>query len=560
MLPPAPYLPWLLAAALLLTGCLQAATTPDAPSAATATDTTVENTFPWLAAEVEIRATGPDLQATLTPLRTLTAEPPLGARAVVDAMGYLAGPLACYDCLKVLRVARPDPERVAVMFGLSHPFSASSGRWDLHLFDVRGHLAGSQSSWAFPGTMIDLGGPAPEAARAELIPLENPDGYTSFVDGVVVPALGLPRTQVNLRPYKLFWEDFSNGNWSTSNPGGFASLTAPRGRNVFPVGGTMADPRGQTTYTFHFPDGIPATVRFLLTLDVSYTMVRPTADPLSSRYLLPYGNQLAAIRMAPTIVSNELQAGDPQSQAVVEIRVTDWQTLGDALENPLEWDFATALLDEIPRDSEPQNLRFEAPGLLTSPIVRTRVSRDGGTGTPTDPFLWRQTIRNELAAPEGTYYLLMVARDSMAAYPNEFPWVVERSGRTLSPWKDFATYQVVPLQVTTPTNLSPLAELVADRTEIQTGESVQFCPGPGTFDPDGTIVLWEYDYDFNPADPGSFTPEDTRTAADPDQCVDHIFTTFGTPNQIIYTVGMRVTDDGTPPRQGFAWTRITVNP
>lgn len=544
----------------LLLGCAQAPGAPDinAPSAVTST-TVIATPTTLLLADVVFQQNGTDLVATLEPHRQTAAEPPLGTRAIVDAMGYLDGPLACRDCLSIIAIDRPDAERVAVTFGLTHPFPATSGRWDLHLFDVRGHLFGDQTSWGFPDTLVDLGGATPEPARAELV-LENPDGYTSFVDGVVFPSLGKTRTQVNLRPYKLFWEDLTDGNWSTANPAGFADLTAPRGRNVFPVGGTSADPRGQTTYVFHFPNGLPASARFTLALDVSYGMVRSTADPMSSRYLLPWVNQVAPIRITPTILSNDLQAGDTQSNAIIEVRVTDWQSLGDAVEDPLLFDYATAALDEIQYESGPQNLTFAVPGLLTTPIVRTRVSREGGEGTPTDPLLWRQTIRNELGASEGRYYGLLSCRDGLTVFPNALPLVVERDGRSLSGWQDITTYQLFALDVVTPTNLSPHAELLADRTEIVANESVEFCPGPGTFDPDGQIVLWEYDYDFDPGDPSDFQAEDTRTSADPDQCIDHIFTTFGLPNQVIYTVGMRVTDDGVPPRKGYDSIQITVDP
>lgn len=552
------WIPCLLTGSLIL-GCAQSTTDPAGGAVSLPATTVIAAPTTLLLADVVLEQQGTDFVATVEPQRQGVGEPPLGTRALVDAMGYLDGPLACRDCLSIVKIDRPDAERVAVTFAVAHPFAASSGRWDLHLFDVRGHLYGDQATWAFPATQVDLGGPAPEPARAELV-LENPDGYSSFVDGVIFPSLDLTRSQVNLRPYKLFWEDFTDGNWSVANPGGFADLTAPRGRNVFPVGGTVSDPRAQSTYVFHFANGLPASARFTLALDVSYAMVRATADPLSSRYLLPYGNQVAPIRITPSVVSNDLQAGDSQSSAVLEVRITDWQALGDAIEDPELFNFATAGLDEMQYESAPQNLVIEVPGLLAAPITRTRVSREGGEGTPADPLLWRQTLRNELGASEGRYYGLLSSRDSLTVFPTSLPLVVERDGRTVSGWQDITTYQVFQLDVAVPTNLSPQAELLADRTEIVANESVEFCPGPGTMDPDGEIVLWEYDYDFNPADPGDFQAEDTRTSADPDPCVDHVFTTFGLPNQIIFTVGMRVTDDGVPPRRGYDWVQITVDP
>lgn len=547
---------------IVLAGCQQGGGTapalPPLPDAEYSQGQQSGLPVPFLAAELVLSEGPMGLTASLEPLRSATAPPPLGTRALVDAMGYLAGPLACYDCVRVTGISRLAPDTVGVTVAVRHPFPASSGRFDLHLFDVRGHLAGEGAGEAFPGLQVDLGA-GPEPAQADVL-ISNADGYSTFYDGVALPALGLPRTAVNLRPYKLFWKDFNNGNFHRNNANGFADVTAPAGKSVFPVGGSFTDPRASATYAVTFPGGAPSQARFRLVLDVSYASTAPAGAPQSAKYFLPLFNQPAPVYLTADIELSELQAGDPQSRARLRVALGDWQADAIALDDPFSFSFATTPLDRVIYDSEPQGLRIDAPALLAAPIIRPLTSVNSGKGVPGDPYVFIQDVTNTLGAPAGTYYALLSTRDSLTVFPEALPWVVNRDGTTLSNWKDFATYQVVPLEVQEAVNLSPLAELLADKLQIIAGQSVQFCPGPGTFDPDGDIVLWEYDFDYDPTDPAGFEAEVSRTAADPDQCVDRVFTTFGFPHQIIFTVGMRVTDDGDPPRYGYDHVRITVDP
>ncbi len=89
-------------------------------------------------------------------------------------------------------------------------------------------------------------------------------------------------------------------------------------------------------------------------------------------------------------------------------------------------------------------------------------------------------------------------------------------------------------------NQSPLCELILSEYEINSGASVDCWPGPGTIDPDGIIALYEYDFDY---DFVTFDVDDSNTTGDP-VATGPIDNT--SPDPIIFTIAMRVTDDGTP--------------
>ncbi|MEO7994985.1 MAG: hypothetical protein ABI743_11355 [bacterium] len=514
---------------------------------------------PLVMRDITISDVGGSLTATLDPVREAGAELPLGTTALVDVMGYVHGALACHDCLKVMSVERVSIEEVAVTFGLRHPFPASSARWDLHLFDVKGYIAGDRLSAAFPEFEVDLGGPAPEGARVEQV-LENPDGFNSFYDGVVLPSLGESRSQINLRPFKYFWRDDTPGNWAVGNPNGFADLAAPIGHNVFPVGGQFSDPRAQTTYRFLFPPDVGGTLKLRLTIEAAYAKTAPNGQAATAKYFLPLFNDPAPSWITATTITNELQAGDSGSSILMDIAVADWQGNALVLDDPSEFDFATSSLDSTPWSSEPEGLQITVPGLFDGAINRTLIGRFAGEGPPDDPYIWRQELFNTNGAGEGTYFGLLKARDNTTGRADQNPLIVERDGVTLSSWNDHTTYQLIRLEVGPLTNRAPTADIMPDRTEIFSEESVQFCPGPGTTDPDGNIVTWEYDFDYDSDDPLTFVADATRTSADPDQCVDHVFSNFGQPFQLVYTVGMRVTDDGTPTRHALDSVKIFVDP
>lgn len=545
---------------LLALGCAGNSTVALSPELAATTETR-EAPGLLMAAEVTLDFTADGIQASLEPIAHRSGaaeEPALGTRALVDLGTYLKGQF-CQDCLQLVGVARPDAEHVDVVFSVAHPFQTEAGRLDLHLFDVRGHLAGDRPTVHAPEIGIPVPPETPQEARAE-IALANADGYSSFFDAVAAPALGLPATTPNLRGYMYFWKDLSQGNVSAASASGFTDLQNPTGHNVFPAGGTHDDPRARATFRLDFSAGLPQQVKFVLAVDASYGKTALNGAPESAKYFLPFFNQPAPVVVETEIISNDLQSGDAPSTAMLEVRVGDWQAGIDPLDNPEDFDFATSPLNSLRIPGEPMVLNLMIPGILAAPIERYRTSNDGGLGTPTDPYQFRIPITNALAAPAGTYYGLVQVNDYLLTSPAEHPLVVARDGRTVVPYGDIATYQLFPITVAETINLSPVADILPDRTVIVTEESVNFCPGPGTMDPDGEIVMWEYDFDYDSSDPESFEADLTYTTGAPDLCGDHVYSNFGFPDQFVYTAGMRVTDNGTPPRSAIDTVRITVNP
>jgi hypothetical protein len=103
-------------------------------------------------------------------------------------------------------------------------------------------------------------------------------------------------------------------------------------------------------------------------------------------------------------------------------------------------------------------------------------------------------------------------------------------------------------------NQSPLCELILSEYEINSGASVDCIPGPGTIDPDGAIILYEYDFDY---DLVTFDVDGLNTTGDP-VATGPIDNTTGNP--AIYKIAMRVTDNGIPAATKICTQELIVNP
>ena len=103
-------------------------------------------------------------------------------------------------------------------------------------------------------------------------------------------------------------------------------------------------------------------------------------------------------------------------------------------------------------------------------------------------------------------------------------------------------------------NQTPLCELILSEYEINSGASVDCIPGPGTIDPDGTIILYEYDFDY---DLVTFDIDGSNTTGGP-VATGPIDNT--TPDPFTLTIAMRVTDNGTPAAKKICTQELLVNP
>jgi hypothetical protein len=108
--------------------------------------------------------------------------------------------------------------------------------------------------------------------------------------------------------------------------------------------------------------------------------------------------------------------------------------------------------------------------------------------------------------------------------------------------------------ITVVINQNPICELVLSAYEINSGQSVDCSPGASTHDPDGSIVLYEYDFDY---DGTNFTIDGSNTTGAP-VATGPIDNTSGLP--ITRKIAMRVTDNGTPAAKSTCTKDLLVNP
>ncbi|MEO7993176.1 MAG: hypothetical protein ABI743_02155 [bacterium] len=476
---------------------------------------------------------GANPTAELTPLRVNQT---VGDTYGVDISSVLRGS-TCGDCLQVESIDLNGPDLLDITFGLKHPFQSLAVRKDLHVFDVRGHLIAGSGLKTFTGITADLGaGPEPVSTNAGLV--RNADGYSTFYDGVVEGFIG-KSVPGNTRPYKFFWSDPVNGSFDPDAPSGWPQIENPTGHNVFPMGGTLSDPRASATYELSLTPGDTA-LSFLFMVDASYGVSAPNKpERLNPRYFLPLFNQAPPVLVNIVELGGGMLPGDSNSSVDIEVSVGDWQ----AGRTPPAGGFdpATARLTDVAFASDVSTVKIHVPGVLNVPVLVDRSTSIGGTGVPADPYIWDLTLHNDKRAPEGLYYGIVMAVDEVTTALSEGPTPLQRDTVTTDSYHDFNTYQLFTVAVTPPPNDPPTADLTATPNPAQTGADVNLCPGSGTGDTDGSIVKWEYDYDWDGV-PANFVADVTRTTADADKCTTTVYTNGGITN-LTFKPGMRVTDD-----------------
>jgi hypothetical protein len=109
-------------------------------------------------------------------------------------------------------------------------------------------------------------------------------------------------------------------------------------------------------------------------------------------------------------------------------------------------------------------------------------------------------------------------------------------------------------EITVVSNQTPICDLVLSAYEINSGASVDCWPGPTTHDPDGTIVLYEYDFNY---DLTTFTVDASNTNG-ATVATGPIDNTSGVP--VTRHIAMRVTDNGNPAVKAICTKDLTINP
>lgn len=486
--------------------------------------------------EVSLDAT--TMTGDIRPVRNLSA---LGDSVMVDVTPFLSI-TPCSNCMKIKSIGLSPENYLEVTFQTKHPFEPGK-RLDLHVFDPRGIIVTGYNPTQFSRLRIDLDGDGSYESPAEgnIDLVVNADGYTSFYDAVVEDFTGY-NVAGNISPFKNLWfnpatsEPDSNYNPIQAPDYGFRDLNAPTGHNVFPMGGTFDNPLASTTYTFNLAG--TTNVNFLFVFEAAYGVTSTRFTRQQPRYFLPEFHRKEALSVR-NIVDGNLVAYDSSDTITTSlgISVIDWQAGISVTEN---WDYGTSVLTALKYKSDVKSIVVDVPGVLQNMIGLTPVDRIGGDGTSLNPYKWQVEFSNELGAGEGTYWGLIAVRDDLEGSENA-PLGV--SSDVIHPVKmhDLTVYQPFSVTIVAGSNIPPVADVEAAPSPVYENEDVTVSVGINCMDPDGTIVKYEYDFDYTPGDfvaDAGFTQINTDINFGDDVVYSYSGTQLGS-----HLIAQRVTDN-----------------
>lgn len=460
-----------------------------------------------------------DISAGLSSLRQSALTDVL---EVVDITNFLQ--LApCSDCVKIKSVSLDIDGNIVVSIGIKHPFGAGDplkppsgkNRADLHVFNVEGIVVSDA-----PATQFGLLNQS--TAGFELI---NADGLTGYLDEIYP-------TDATVHPYVTHFDDYSIGNFDAGNPTGFENVTDP------PPSGNLVMAMGcdydYQNYVFNL-SGEP--VSFIYAVGCTYAVSAASKiERFTPEFRIPQHNKKAASEVSFHIIANNLAGEDTLSTADIEIHVVDISH-GVAVGTALNEMFADSSIDDI---------FIDIPAVMTTMLVLDGNNPVSGTGhEPSDPLAYQGTITNTAGATEGTYAGLIKVSDAYAPGLNTSPLLngmdgIERVEPIQNPLEglfaisEFATYQTFNIYVMAG-NDPPVAVLETDPDPalIQQYTTIDLI-ATSSYDTDGTIDLYEYDYDWD-NDPANFTADGSNTTG--------LITSPSYDTDGFYTIGLRVTDD-----------------
>ncbi len=462
-----------------------------------------------------------EISAELTPIRQNSLTDVL---EVVDITNFLQM-APCSDCAKIGSISIDIDGNLVVSIGIKHPFEAGDSlkpisgknRGDLHVFNIEGTIVSNLTGTSFPGLGSTTAGFA----------LVNADGLTPYLDTILDD---IYPTDATVHPYILHFDDYTAGNFDASNPMGFDSVTDP------PPSGNLVMAMGCDYDYQDYVFSIDGTFDFIYAVGCTYAVSSASkTERFSPEYRVPQHNKKAASEVSIEIITNDLKGEDASSTADIEIHVVDISH-GVAVGTNL---------DEMFADSSVGGISIEIPGVEASTVI-VDISSPTGTGhDPADPLVYAATITNTASGVEGTYAGLVKVVDSYSPGLNANPLLSGMDGiKRVEPIEnpltglfdiaEFATYQTFSIYVETGNEL-PVAILIPtpDPANITQFNTVDF-DATTSYDTDGTITLYEFDYDWD-SDPLNFTADDSNTTG---LATSPSYDTVGT-----FTAGLRVTDD-----------------
>ena len=483
----------------------------------------------------------------LTPLRESALTDVL---EVVDITNFLTL-TPCIDCVRIESIALDTDSNMILSIGIKHPFDAGNqsnpitalNRADLHVFNVEGIVISNVEAFDFPKT-------GEKIADFNLV---NSDGYTGYLDksfDMFYP------TDATVHPYILHFDDYSRGNFSASNPMGFASVTTP------PPSGNLVMAMGCDYDYQDYIFKLDKPSDFMFAVGCSFGIsCTSKSKRFSPEYRVPQFNKKAASEISVEVISNNLVGALPYTTAEIEIRVVD-------ISHKV---LAAVALDKMRYESSVQTVYVDIPTINALLIAIPGTSSASGTGhDPSDPLIYTTIIKNSASGHEGTHWGLVKVVDSYPTGRNDFPPLEHKDGMSRVPPRtnpmdgiftidEFATYQAFTIDILS--ECGPITGSIIEPqcpiTGIGSSQKIDFIVEAQTANGGESIVLYEVDFDYNgttfAADASNTTGifDDVGPFIVPEPCDDNIPYDF--------TVAFRAKDQCTPPNETiFATCNVTV--
>lgn len=441
----------------------------------------------------------------------------------------------CDDCLKIKGISIDADNNVVLNIYVRHPFPPANttlppsalNRDDIRVFDVRLVVIDRNPS------LINF--PTLDRITSSSI-VVNADGYTDMFDYVYDPA---NFQDDNLHPYIVLFEDASEGNVNPLAQTGFDDLANASGHNVMNQGSELEselllDLIADRSYSLK------------LFLVMSYGQSSPNlAGRFEPKYFLPEFNCKEAWKVDVDIESNSLGPSQTNSMAEIKVKVWDWQQ-GAEIQYPL------TKLDAVRSSSDVEKVELEIPSLFSGILEDTKPDV-GGTGRGNNPLEYRFEVFNQLSAGAGIYPGIVKVTDTRILGKNQATDEdgIYNSGFGLVNFdlEGFRTYQYFEIPIVASSNIPPVARFTiapsGDPLIIGRDEDIVY-DGRGSYDVDGTIGSYEWDFDY---DDTSFDPQSGRTNPQG---------TWSYPSEGTYRMALRVKDIGFPQKSDITYKWIVV--
>lgn len=370
------------------------------------------------------------MTGSVEPIRAASAYDVLES---VDITGLLTT-TPCKDCVKIFNIGFNADYNLVLGMGIRHPFQVgdpgkpitAKNRADIHVFNVEGILITDKpGTTRFSSQNVDI-------ATGNLV---NPDGYTRYLDTLLD---NIFPTQTELHPYVLHFDDYSTGNFSATNPNGFADLTNPTGNLVMKMGSDYS----VKDYIFDIPPGEPISFVYAVGCTYGFSANNYT-ERFNPIYRMPQFNKKAASEVHVSIVENELKRGDLASQAILRIEVMD-------INNGVA---AGGELNQMLFASDVAEIGVYAPSVCPDVVISNppKISGDGRN----TPLVYEVTLTNLNNARSGNNPVLIKIKDSypVRQNPNGALLMADIMGRVdethseLGYIIDMSTYAYVDLNV-----------------------------------------------------------------------------------------------------------------